>query len=207
MSKTIKLKTEPKPQKVKTTYDEKSPITGNFTVMSEVIVHDDLDEGAIAMGLPKEDIYKICMETGYQTYWDSWKESNTEFIKTLEAQMPAWMPAYKYVDSYKRLWYPMLAVSYVATLHPYPETETQLGWAVSNISPAQDESELQTSQIIKMPIQTEEGVKLAYYKVESDTTKYWKFDEFESAFDYYHSIVTESENLNNEHAETSVSVD
>lgn len=195
MSKKIKLTQDPKPQKVKTTYDERSPITGNFTVMVETITNEDLPEES---NLPKQDTYKICMETGYQTYWDSWKEDNTEFITSLESQMPNWIIKFKYVDSYKRIWYPMLAVSYVATLHPYPESETQLGWCVSRISPVTDEKDLENNQIIKLPIQTDEGPKLAYYKTEADTIQYWKFNEFESAFDVYHLIVTENSNIENE---------
>ena len=195
MSKTIKLKTEPKPAKVKTTYDEKSPLTGNFTVMVEDVTNDDLPPDS---NLPARDIYKICMETGYQTYWDSWKESNTEFIASLESQMPEWLVKYKYTDSYKRIWYPMLAVSYVATLYPYPEGDGQLGWAVAKVSPVQDEKELEGNHILKLPLQTEDGVKLAYYKVDAETARHWKFNEFESAFDEYHSIVTENSNIENE---------
>lgn len=195
MSKTIKLKTEPKPTKVKTTYDEKSPLTGNFTVMVEDVTNDDLPPDS---NLPSRDIYKICMETGYQTYWDSWKENNTEFINSLESQMPSWLVNYKYTDSYKRIWYPMLAVSYVATLYPFPESDNQLGWAVATVSPVQDEKELEGNQIIKLPLQTEEGVKLAYYKVDNATAQQWKFNEFEAAFDYYHSIVSENSNLEDE---------
>lgn len=195
MSKTIKLKQDPKPEKVKTTYDERSPITGNFTVMAETITNDDLPENS---DLPKTDIYKICMETGYQTYWNSWKENNVQFIKDLESQMPSWLSNYKYVDSYKRIWYPMLAVSYVATLYPFPEDDSQLGWAVASISPITNEKELQGNQILKLPLQTEDGVKLAYYKVDADTAQKWKFNEFELAFDTYHSIVTANSNIPNE---------
>lgn len=195
MSKTIKLKQDPKPEKVKTTYDERSPITGNFTVMAETITNDDLPENS---DLPKTDIYKICMETGYQTYWNSWKENNVQFIKDLESQMPSWLSNYKYVDSYKRIWYPMLAVSYVATLYPFPESDNQLGWAVASISPITNEQELQGNQILKLPLQTEDGVKLAYYKVDADTAQKWKFNEFELAFDTYHSIVTANSNIPNE---------
>ena len=138
------------------------------------------------------------METGYQTYWDSWKEDNVEFIKSLEANMPSWLINYKYVDSYKRVWYPMLAVSYVATLYPFPEGDSQLGWAVATISPVQDESELEGNHILKLPLQTSEGVKLAYYKVDSETAQKWSFNEFESAFDTYHSIVTENSETQDE---------
>jgi hypothetical protein len=193
MSKTIKLKQEPKPEKVKTTYDEKSPITGNFTVMTELIENEDIPEGS---DLPKHDMYKICMETGYQTYWETWKESNVEFIKHLEGQMPSWIANYRYVDSYKRIWYPMLAVSYVATLHPFPESDGQLGWAVAEMSLITDEKDLESNSIIKLPIETLEGPKLALYKVDNENAKTWKFNEFESAFDYYQSIVTDNSNIN-----------
>lgn len=195
MSKKIKLTQDPKPEKVKTTYDERSPITGNFTVMVEQVTNDDLPDG---IQVPKHDTYKICMETGYQTYWETWREDNTEFITSLESQMPSWIVNYKYIDSYKRVWYPMLAVSYVATLHPYPDADGQLGWAASTISPVGDEKELEGNQILKLPIQTEEGPKLAYYKINADSTQYWKFNEFETAFDYYHSLVNGDSNIDNE---------
>lgn len=195
MTRRINLKQEPKPKKVKTTYDERSPITGNFTVMVEAITNDDLPENS---DLPIRDTYKICMETGYQTYWESWKEDNTEFINSLESNMPSWLTSYKYVDSYKRIWYPMLAVSYVATLYPFPEGEGQLGWAVASIQPIQDESELEGNQLLKLPLQTDDGIKLAYYKVDAESAQKWKFNEFESAFDTYHSIVTENSDTENE---------
>lgn len=195
MSKIIKLKKDPQPVKVKTTYDERSPLTGNFTVMVENVTHDDLPSES---DLPAQDVYKICMETGYQTYWNSWLSDNDVFIKSLESQMPEWLVRYKYIDSHKRVWYPMLAVSYVATLYPFPENDSQLGWSVATVSPVQNESELEGNHILKLPLQTEDGVKLAYYKVDSASAQNWKFNEFEQAFDMYHSIVAQNSNTDEE---------
>ena len=195
MSKVIKLKQEPQPTKVKTSYDERSPLTGNFTVMVEQVTHDDLPAES---NLPKNDIYKICMESGYQTYWNSWKENDVEFIQSIESQMPKWLVRYKYVDSYKRVWYPMLAVSYVATLYPFPVSDSQLGWAVATVMPVQNESELEGNHILKLPLQTDDGVKLAYYKIDSENAQHWKFNEFEEAFDVYHSIVAQNSDADDE---------
>lgn len=195
MSKTIKLKKEPKPEKVKSGYDEKSPITGNYSVMVEKITNDDYPPES---NLPATDIYKICMETGYQTYWETWKVENTDLINQIEATMPSWVRNFKYIDSYNRVWYPMLAISHVATLHPYPDTESQLGWTVSTLSLITEEKDLEGKQIIKLPVETADGVKLALYKVNTEESKYWKFNEFEPAFDYYQSIVSESLNSINE---------
>jgi len=197
MSKTIKLKSEPKPEKVKVNYDEKSPITGNFTVLVEKIeVPKEGNEGQ-----PIMDTYKICMETGYQTYWDTWKEENPDLIANIERQMPEYIVKHKYVDSYKRIWYPMTTISYVASLYPTIDANNQLEWTVAKIYIAESEEELKDRKVVKLPVLVENETKMAYFIVDEANAKHWKLNEFESAFDEYQLIVTEeseklSENVN-----------
>ena len=183
MNKTIKLNQEPKPKKVKSTYDEKSPLTGNFSVLVEKV---DTDNPQVT------DTYKICMDTGYQTYWDTWKEENTELIQNLEKQMPTYIVAHKYVDSYKRVWYPMLTISYFATLYPIVDELNQLKWSVATIKMATSEAELEGKRVVQLPVMNDEKTVMAYFVIDDATATVWDMHQFESAFDSYQLIVSES---------------
>ncbi len=200
MSKTIKLKQDPKPEKVKATYDEKSPITGNLTVLVESI-EVPRAEGQENGPTQIADTYKICMETGYQTYWNTWKEDNADLITNIEKQMPEYIVKHKYVDSHKRIWYPMTTISYVASLYPTIDANNQLEWTVSKIYIAESEAELKDKKVVKLPVLVENETKMAYFIVDEINAKHWKLNEFEAAFDEYQLIVTEeseklSENVN-----------
>jgi hypothetical protein len=190
MSKTIKLKQNPKPEKVKATYDEKSPITGNLTVLVEN-VEVPREEGQENGPAEIADTYKICMETGYQTYWNTWREDYPDLVANIEKQMPEYIVKHKYVDSYKRIWYPMTTISYVASLYPTVDANNQLGWCVAKIYIAENEEELKGSKVVKLPVLSEGETKMAYFIVDEANAKYWKMNEFESAFDEYQLIVTE----------------
>lgn len=183
MNKTIKLKQEPKPEKVKSTYDEKSPLTGNFSVLVEKVETDNTEV---------TDTYKICMDTGYQTYWETWKEENTELIQNLEKQMPSYIVSHKYVDSYKRVWYPMLTISYFGTLYPIVDELNQLKWSVAKIRMAVSESDLEGKRVVQLPILNEEKTVMAYFVIDEDTAKVWDMHQFEGAFDAYQLIVSEA---------------
>ena len=183
MSKTIKLKQEQKPEKVKTTYDEKSPLTGNFSVLVEKVETDKPGE---------LDTYKICMDTGYQTYWETWKDENTELIQNLEKQMPSYIVSHKYVDSHKRVWYPMLTISYFATLYPIVDELNQLKWSVATIKMATSEAELEGKRVVQLPVLNDEKTVMAYFVIDDATATVWDMHQFESAFDSYQLIVSES---------------
>lgn len=183
MNKTIKLKQEPKPEKVKSTYDEKSPLTGNFSVLVEKV---DTENPEIT------DTYKICMDTGYQTYWETWKDENTELIQNLEKQMPSYIVSHKYVDSHKRVWYPMLTISYFATLYPIVDELNQLKWSVAKIRMAASESELEGKRVVQLPVLNDDKTVMAYFIIEEDTATIWDMHQFESAFDAYQLIVSEA---------------
>jgi hypothetical protein len=175
-----------KPEKLKAGYDEKSPITGNYKVLVEPVEFDNVPEG-----LPKKDIYKICMETGYQTYWNSWKTSSPEILDNLEKQMPEHVANHKFVDGNGHVWYPMMTFTYIAALHPYIDSNNQMGWAVSKVSPIENDSEIKTHKIIKLPVETNKGMTLGLFKMENKPDKTWPLFEFENALSLYESKVNE----------------
>lgn len=187
MSKKIKLDpNEERPLKVKARYDEKSPITGNYTVLAEPVEFEQVSEK-----MPKNDVYKICMETGYQTYWNSWKTQNTELLDNLEKQMPEHVARHKFVDSNGHVWYPMMTFSYICALHPYIDNENQLGWAVSEVTPVMNDDELKTHEIVKLPVETNKGMTLGMFKISKRPSNVWPMFEFESALNLYELKVNE----------------
>lgn len=87
-------------------YDEISPITGN----KSVLIEEDSFSG---------DIVKLCMETGYQTYENSWKVSNEEIIANLENQFPYQVVDTRFVDhSTNNIWYKTFLISPNVILYP-----------------------------------------------------------------------------------------
>ena len=197
MAKKIPLTTEA-PVKLSVKYDEKSPITGNFSVLVEPVEMGTEEN-------PIHDLYKICMDTGYQTYWDSWKQDNTDILAAVEAQMPKYVIDYKYIDTMGRVWYPMMAISYTLAFYPQVDSNNQLLWALSNVSPVASEDELDgTYQIIQLPIQTNDGPKMSLFKIE-EPNQTWNLNEFESAFDQYQLVITQTINKHDD-SEQSVSV-
>ena len=199
MSRKIKLdNNEPRPEKVKTGYDEKSPITGNFSVLVEKVEFE-----STAPDAPKDDIYKICLETGYQTYWNSWKDANTELIAAIESQMPKKIAAHRFVDSNGHVWYPMMTFSYIAALHPFINSQEQLQWAVSKVTPLDDESiNDNTQQVVKLPVETNKGMTLGLFKIASSPDLVWEMYQFEDALNHYETVVNEWLEYQKQNAET-----
>jgi hypothetical protein len=185
MSKKIKIDPkEERPAKVKAGYDEKSPLTGNYKVLVEKVDFETDDPN-----IPKNDTYKICMETGYQTYWNAWKVENEDMLLHIEKQMPSKIASHKFVDSNGHVWYPMVTFSYFAALHPHIDAQNQLYWAVSDVKPVTDDSEMETHQIIKLPVETNKGMSLGLFKILNTPTKVWSMYEFDQALDFYEQIV------------------
>ena len=177
-----KLKQKSKPVDTpKSAYDEKSPITGNFSVLVETVKD------------PKgnDDLYKVCMDTGYQTYHGAWRSDNAEILAVIEKQMPEYVVAAKHTDNLGVVWYPMMTLSPYGMLHPVLDSHNQLKWAISDINPVESDNELDTEQIVRMPIQTEEGVRIGLFKVSEKPNDVWALDEFELAFGTYQDLVQE----------------
>lgn len=171
-----------KPTKVSVKYDEKSPITGNFSVLTEPVT---LEKGDTTV----EDLYKICMETGYQTYWESWKETDTELVRVIESQMPKHVANHKHVDAFGRVWYPMMVISYTIAFYPFVDSDNQLKWALSKVSKVESESELDGKyQIIQLAVTTEDGPRMALFKI-LPPDHVWELNQFGEAFDYYQTII------------------
>jgi len=184
----MKLKIAKKKKKQpKLTYDERSPITGNFTVLVEDVEHNG-----------KTDLYKVCMETGYQTYYNTWRDSNPEIIAVVERQMPDYVVASKFVDKLGVHWYPMMTMSIFGILHPIKDNMNQLKWAFSDLSRIEDSNEINSKQIVRMPIQTSDGVKIALFKVNDTPIQTWELTEFEDAFGYYQDVVKSQLNKSDE---------
>jgi hypothetical protein len=186
MKKLKSSKSEPKPEKIKASYDEKSPISGNYTVLVEQV------EGPNG----EVELYKVCMETGYQTYWNAWKESNTDIITQLEIQMPNFVIDYKKIDSSGRVWYPMIGISHTVALCPYMLQHNQLGWALVAVSPVESDSDLSNYTIVKIPTTIENETKLALYKLANTPMQTWNLDEFQPAFEAYLDLFMHSNKLN-----------
>lgn len=96
-------------------YDEISPITGN----QSVLVEQDVFSG---------DHVKLCMETGYQTYFNSWKVGNEEIIANLENQFPYEVVDTKFIDSNGNVWYKAFLISPNVLLYPDEKL-----WKVSDL--------------------------------------------------------------------------
>lgn len=205
MSRKIPLNVkDPKSEKVKSGYDEKSPITGKFSVLVETVEFENSAPDA-----PKSDIYKICIETGYQTYWNAWKQSNSELLDQLESQMPKNIASHKFVDANGHVWYPMMTFSYVAALHPHVDSDNQLKWCVSEVTMVTEDSDMETHEIVKLPVETNKGITMGLFKIANTPKQIWELYQFEDALNFYESVVNEwveftkqnSEKENNENAE------
>ena len=155
-------------------YDERSPITGNFTVLVEQI---------------EDDIYKVCMETGYQTYWNKWTEDAKETLAVLERQMPDYVVASKHVSDGGHVWYPLMMASPYGLLHTIMTSDNQLEWAVSDIEPVRSEEESKQPNLLRLPVQTADGVKIALFKVLVPALSRVPLNEFEAALDVYQELV------------------
>ena len=165
----------------KSGYDERSPITGNFSVLVEPV--PDING--------KEDLYKVCMDTGYQTYHGTWRSDNAELLAVIENQMPDYVVSAKHIDGLGVVWYPMMTLSPYGMLHPIIDSQNQMKWAISDINPVESDNELDTEQIVRMPMQTEEGVRIGLFKVSEKSNNIWELDEFEIAFGTYQDLVQE----------------
>ena len=87
-------------------YNEISPITGNLTVLTEI---DDFSS----------DTVKLCMESGYQTYLNSWRIENSEIISKIEEQFPFDVVNTKFIDaSTGNIWYKTFLLSPSVLLFP-----------------------------------------------------------------------------------------
>lgn len=176
---------KPNSELFKDSYDEKSPITGEYSVLVEELTNPNNEL----------DLYKICMQTGYHTYSKTWRTDNPTALAVIEKQMPSYIVDSKIKDNLGVVWYPMMSMSIYGLLHPI-KVQNQLKWAVSSIEKIQNENELNSSGIIKLPIQTTEGVRIGLFKVNDTPMKTWEFNEFEHAFDYYQNLISENMNTN-----------
>lgn len=167
-------------KKLKLTYDAKSPITGNYRVLVETVQNPK-------NGLKEE--YKMCMDTGYQTYSKTWKADNTELLEKLEEQMPDIAAASKVIDEHNCVWYPTYAMSYFATLHVAKDGE-DLTWAISELNIAITEDDLNNYSLVQMPLTLDDGkTAMGYFKIEPEPMKVFAGDDFESALDYYQEYI------------------
>lgn len=172
---------KPNSEVYKDSYDEKSPITGEFCVLVEEVTNPG----------GQNDLYKVCMQSGYQTYWNAWRESSPEILEAVEKQMPQYVVNSKYIDGNGVVWYPMMTLSPYGVLHPIKDEQNQLQWAASSIDLISSEEELKTEQVVKLPIQTTEGVQMGLFKMSKQPIKIWESNQFEDALGFYHDMVNE----------------
>lgn len=157
-------------------YDEMSPISGKRTVFVE------WDEGL-------NDNFKLCMETGYHTYYNTWRTSNSEFITSLEKSMSNAAKNSKVVvytsDGDKVIWYPFSTFNREAALYPELDKLNQLKWRISKLKRASNVDEVGDT-VYKYPDFVNDTPVLILYIPASDTPDYeFSANEFEEAFEIF----------------------
>ena len=165
-----------KKNKVKTTYDDRSPVTGKFTVLSAN------DSG---------DVYKLCTETGYHTWWNAWKttEENMTVLHELETHLPAYI-ANNPIVFQERVWYLFSDVSAKAAIFPVPDPDTEeTEWTVfpvELIAPNEDgKFEHDPKQGLVTGIRSEVNGELVTRLHRVVFEPLLKTKSFEEAMDYY----------------------
>jgi len=157
-------------------YDEISPIGGNKSVFVE------WDEGL-------QDNFKLCMETGYHTYYKSWRVSNKELIQSLEKSMADTVKNSKVTiatsDGDKVLWYPFTSFNTNAALYPELDKFNQLKWKICKLKRVKNVDEVGNT-VYKYPDFVNDKPVLILYVPESDTPDYeFGANEFETAFELF----------------------
>lgn len=172
---------KPNTEVFKDSYDEKSPITGEYCVLVEEVTNP----------AGEQDLYKVCMQTGYQTYFNSWRTDKEAILAVVEQQMPDYVVNSKFTDPHGIVWYPMMTMSIYGMLHPIKDEHNQMQWAVSSLEMLTSPDEIHSEGVVRLPIQTSEGVRIALFKVRPQPDKVWQFNDFESALGYYQDMVNE----------------
>jgi hypothetical protein len=150
------------------TYDEVSPFTGNRRVMIE----PDPE---------KQDNMKVCMDTGYHTYAESWKKES-DVIDIIENTFPSILLDTKRVMDDGNIWYKLMLVTPFVMLIPERFGDNESVWAIyalKNGNPETDE--------IVMEIAAVDGTPL-YRSIDVDTRKEFPDEKFELAMDAFQSV-------------------
>lgn len=172
---------------IKLDFDEYSPITANFTVLTEEIPNGD-----------ETLIYKLDYETGYQTYSGIWVEENVDYMANLENSMPKFTRELKHVDAHNDVWYPITYPHYRAVLHTIPDVEDVYQWALTRLTPILDASGLNDGNIMAMPFKFGEEEKLLYFKLDAEPFATFKWNDFTTAMDTFMAYTTNNEQSNEE---------
>jgi hypothetical protein len=154
-------------------YDEISPITGNKSVLVE---HDQFSG----------DDVKLCMESGYQTYFTSWKITNEELIADLENQFPYDVVKSKFIDSGGNVWFKSFLISPNVLLYPDDNS-----WCVANLI------DLDPGSGIAIPIPISPDTIINRYLDESNTSIFGQFNFEDALFEFQRRIaISRLENEN-----------
>lgn len=159
-------------EELKDSFDEYSPISGKFTVLTE-------------------DQFRLDLELGYQNIKDVWTEDNTEVITQLEESLPAYILPFKFVDETKNIWYPMLAFKHSGVLFPIADPATGFKWAVSSVEKLTNQDDINTHFVVNLPINVKGKEEMGLFKVANEPIQVFAKDEFELAFDLYNSLGNE----------------
>lgn len=152
-------------------YDSISPVTGNKTVVEEQI---------------GDDVYKVCMETGYATYRDAWKDP--EILEKVILTMPDYVVDACIIDDTGGHWFPVLIIGHENVLYPI-KTDDKILWAVVNLIELQEDESIEGLQLIKLPNENEQ---LVDFKLDVDNAKIFQLSQFSQAMNEFYS------NQNNE---------
>lgn len=150
-------------QKVRNQYDEISPITGNMSVLVEMV---DIDG--------QEVKYKLCMDSGYQTYPQVWKKANVEGIKAVDETTPSYIRDIKFLDNDGVYWYPLIIEGDNA-LTLIKDEKGDLIWAVLTKPKLEGAMAIMNQQMM-----------------DDKPVKTWPKDQFEDAWEYYFSLPEEN---------------
>lgn len=165
-------------EELKSGYDEISPITGNFCVLVEEIQNEETG---------KYLKYKLCMESGFQTYAGMWNNDNPKELRLVEEQLPSFAKDKKVKDKNGDYWFPFTTMNYFAVIHNIIEENGDFKWVVSSMELATKDDDISKEMIVKLPIQFEDKIQMGLFKVNIGDIGKWDEFEFEEAFNVYTS--------------------
>jgi len=177
---------------LKDSFDEISPVTGEMCVLVEEI---DTEDGG-------SNIYKMCMQSGYQTYANLWKLDNEDMIHYVEKQMTKYIRDSRVVDSHNSVWYPITSITTKGILHLIRNDKNQALWAITEVTPAPAESletdETNLFKYVKVPLFVNGQINLALYKMNDKPTHVAEAFDFENIYMIYLDMIQGNTSGDNE---------
>tara|TARA_R110000822_G_scaffold128195_7_gene263904 strand:- start:260 stop:793 length:534 start_codon:yes stop_codon:yes gene_type:complete len=152
---------------MRTGYDADSPFTGNRSVMSEP-------------DPSKEDILKLCMDTGYHTYELNWK-TGSDVLTLVEETLPQQIVDSKREVNDGNTWYKMMLVTPFVMLIPetIDDVDKWIIYTLKEGDPTKDE--------IVMTVPNVDGDPL-YRTIDVQTRQVFDADKYSDAMNAFQVI-------------------